>query len=197
MNTTLLLKQQKLDAIAQEIAQCTICQEHTTGVAVPGEGSPDAKVVFIGEAPGKEEAKMGRPFIGRAGKVLRTLIAEAGLKEQEVFITSPVKYLPVYVTPKLEDIEHGRIHLYQQLEVINPEVVVLLGNTAVIALLHKKVSISKEHGTFIKQDGRTYLLAFHPAAPLYDPKVRELIVDDFKKLKRFLKSKNKTVAGLR
>ena len=184
--SVLATKQKQLDKITEEIQNCAICKKDKIGVAVPGEGNPDTDVVFIGEAPGKEEAKTGRPFIGRAGKVLRSLIADVGLKDEEVFITSPVKYLPTYVTPTLEDIEHARIHLNKQLEVIDPKVIVLLGNTAVIALLNKKVVMSKEHGTFIEKDGRVYMIAFHPAAPLYNPKVKELIEEDFKKLKKFL-----------
>lgn len=188
--STVTIKQKQLDKITQEIVDCKICKKDKIGVAVPGEGNADADVVFIGEAPGKEESKTGRPFIGRSGKVLRALIADVGLKDEEVFITSPVKYLPTYVTPTLQDIEHARIHLNKQLKIINPKVIVLLGNTATIALLHKKVLISKEHGTFIEQGGRTYMMMFHPAALLYNPKVRELIMGDFKKLKRFLKKKS-------
>jgi DNA polymerase len=189
MNSSLSKKQKQLDKIAAEIARCKICQKDKIGVAVPGEGNPDAQVIFVGEAPGKEEAKTGRPFIGRAGKVLRGLLAEIGLSDTEVFITSPVKYLPSYVTPNQTDIEHGRVHLMQQLAVIRPKVVVLMGNVATIALLDKKVAISKEHGTFIEREGITYMIIFHPAAPLYNPNVRELIVEDFKKLKKFLTSK--------
>jgi DNA polymerase len=188
MSTSLIKKQKQLDTIAEEVARCKICQKDKIGVAVPGEGNPDAQVVFIGEAPGKEEAKTGRPFIGRAGKVLRSLIAEIGLHDTDIFITSPVKYLPIYVTPNQTDIEHGRVHLMDQLAVIQPKVVVLMGNVATIALLQRKVPISKEHGTFIERGGITYMIIFHPAAPLYNPNVRELLVDDFKKLKKFLKN---------
>lgn len=179
-------KQKKLDAIAVEIAKCKICKKNSVGVAVPGEGNPNADIVFLGEAPGKNEAITGRPFIGRAGKLLRGLIADSGLKDEDVFITSPVKYLPKYVTPTLEDIEHGRIHLNKQLDIIEPKIIVLMGRVACVAMLHRNCQISQEHGTTIKQDGRTYLLVYHPAAPLYSPKLRLEIAKDFKKLKKLV-----------
>jgi uracil-DNA glycosylase len=180
-------KQTKLDKIAKEIGKCKDCKIGKIGKAVPGEGNADADIVFIGEAPGKQEAATGRPFIGRAGKVLRKLIDDAGIKEDEIYITSPVKYLPEYVTPTEEDIKHGRSHLFKQLDVIDPKVVVLLGNTASFAVLEEKFSISKDHGKIIEKNGITYLITYHPAAPLYSPKVREFLEDDFKKLKRIIR----------
>lgn len=183
---TVKQKQAALDQIANEIERCKICKIKKIGKAVPGEGNADADIVFIGEAPGKNEAATGRPFIGRAGKLLRQLIQDAGLKDADVYITSPVKRLPEYVTPTPEDIEHGRVHLNKQLAVIDPKVVVLLGSTAVQALLHKKVAVAKEHGTIVEQDGRKYLIAYHPAAPLYAPKVKQEIIKDFEKLKTLI-----------
>src|SRR4051812_37511962 len=103
-------KQRKLDQIAIEIENCKICQVDKSGMAVPGEGNADATLMFVGEAPGREEAKTGRPFIGRSGQLLRSLIKEAGLKEEDVYITSPVKYLPNRGTPTPSDIAHGKIH---------------------------------------------------------------------------------------
>jgi uracil-DNA glycosylase family 4 len=181
-------KQKKLDKIAKEIENCKICKKDKIGLSVPGEGNTDADIVFLGEAPGKKEAQSGKPFIGPAGKVLRALIKEAGLKDEDVFITSPVKYLPTYTTPTPADVAHGRIHLLDQLAVIQPKVVVLLGRVAVLAMLEKNVSIAKEHGKIIEQEGITYLITYHPAAPLYSPKVREELVKDFKVLKKHLNS---------
>jgi uracil-DNA glycosylase len=175
-----------LEEVAKEIEKCEECKRQKVGMAVPGEGNADADIVFIGEAPGKNEAATGRPFIGRAGKLLRELIKDAGLKDEDVYITSPVKRLPEYVTPTPADIEHGRTHLSKQLAIIQPKVVVLMGNTAVQALLHQKMAIAKEHGKIIEKDGIRYLIAYHPAAPLYAPKVREEIVKDFKKLKSII-----------
>src|SRR3712207_3427188 len=121
-------KQTALDEIAKEIENCEVCKIGKSGKAVSGEGNPDADIVFIGEAPGKTEALTGRPFIGRSGKLLRSLITSIGLKEEDVYITSPVKYLPDKGTPSLSDIAHGRLHLIKQFDVIDPKLIVLLGS---------------------------------------------------------------------
>lgn len=176
-------KQAKLDVITQQIEECELCKIDKVGKAVPGEGNPDADVVFIGEAPGKTEAATGRPFIGRSGKLLRKLIAEAGLTDDEVYITSPVKRLPTYVTPKPADIAHGKVHLDAQLAVIEPKVIVMLGSVAAQALLGEKIPVSTRHGEIIEKDGRKYFVTVHPAAALRFTKMRNLLLEDFKKLK--------------
>lgn len=144
-------------------------------------------MVFIGEAPGRTEAEEGRPFIGRSGKLLRGLIRDVlELKEEDVYITSPVKYLPVYVTPKPSDIVHGRIHLEQQLDVIEPKYIVLLGNTAITAVTGKKMPALTKHGTTMQENNRTYFLTIHPAAAIRFQKFRKVIEEDFKTLKGLL-----------
>ena len=84
-------KKKELLKIAREIEKCALCRKWGTGEPVPGEGNPEAKIVFIGEAPGRQEARTGRPFVGRSGKLLRAAILEAGLSDEDVYITSPVK----------------------------------------------------------------------------------------------------------
>ena len=181
-------KQKALDKIASEIEECKICKIGKNGKAVPGEGNPDAEVIFIGEAPGKNEAATGRPFIGRSGQLLRGLIRDAGLKEVDVFITSPVKYLPDRGTPTSEDIAHGRVHLMQQLEVINPKIIVLLGRVAAEGVLQQKLAVMSQRGTIIEKDGKKYFLTIHPAAAIRFQKFKKLIVEDFDKLKVLLSS---------
>ena len=183
---TLKQKQAALEAITKEIERCRICKKDKIGVAVPGEGNANADIVFLGEAPGKKEAVEGRPFIGPAGKVLRGLIKDAGLKDEDVYITSPVKYLPKYVTPTPEDVAHGRTHLFKQLDVIQPKIIVLMGRIAALAMLQKNVSVAKEHGKIVEQDGRKYLITYHPAAPLYSPKVRAELEKDFEMLRKLI-----------
>lgn len=178
-----LAKASKLKEITKEIEKCNICKIEKSGKAVSGEGNPDAEVVFIGEAPGKKEAETGRPFIGRSGQLLRSLIREVGLKEDEVYITSPVKYLPDRGTPTKEDIKHGRIHLLKQLKVIDPKIIVLLGSVAVQGVLEEKLAINKEHGKTIEKNGKIYFITFHPAAALRFPPIKKLIKKDFEKLK--------------
>lgn len=181
-------KQKQLDDVKTSILACKFCLKNAKGLLVPGEGNSQSKIVFVGEAPGKEEIKTGKPFIGRAGKVLSDLINSLGLETQNVFITSAVKYLPkTYVTPTDKDIEHGKIHLKAQLDVIKPRIVVVLGNTAAKSIFQRNFFIAKSHGELIENDNVAYFISYHPAAPLYSPKLREVIFEDFKKLKKIIK----------
>ncbi len=185
-------KQKLLNAVAHEIEKSALCKKNTIGKSVPGDGNPDADIIFIGEAPGKNEAETGKPFIGRAGKMLRQGIASIGLSDSDVFITSPVKRLPVHTTPKPEEILHGTTHLMKQYNIIEPIITVLLGRVAVLALLNKNISVMKEHGKIIRTtDGRVYMIMMHPAAPLYSGNLREDFFKDFKKLGNLLKKHGK------
>ena len=182
-------KERVLKGIAAEIARCRSCKKGCSGKAVPGEGSANARVVFIGEAPGREEAKTGRPFVGRSGNLLRQSIRELGLDEAEVFITSPVHYLPDRGTPSSEMIRHGREHLFQQLAVIDPEIIVLLGATACRAVLDRKVEVAKLHGTTARTDRRTCFITFHPAYAIRFTEGKRLFLEDFARLKRLIKAR--------
>ncbi len=179
-------KQHALRKIADEIEKCRLCKRGGTGKAVPGEGNPDARVMFIGEAPGKEEAKVGRPFVGRSGRFLRQAIKDIGLSEDDIFITSPGHYLPLRGTPSKETIIHGREHLFKQLRIIGPEIIVLLGTTACLALLDRKAETAKEHGTILHRDDVKILLTFHPAYAMRFPEGEKGFLSDFQKLKTFL-----------
>lgn len=180
-------KQQKLDEIAKEIEACGTCKKDSIGVAVPGEGNPDAQIMFIGEAPGKTEARTGRPFVGRSGQLLRSLIREIGLDDtKDVYITSPVKYLPERGTPDSKQIAHGRDHLLKQFAVIQPRFVVLLGRVAAEGVLQSRISVTKERGKVIEErNGISYFLTYHPAAALRFPgKFKQTLKDDFLKVKK-------------
>lgn len=179
-------REKELKKIAEEIARCRACREECSGLPVPGEGSAHARVVFIGEAPGREEAKTGRPFIGRSGKLLRQTIRDIGLDEPSVFITSPVHYLPDRGTPTRAMVLHGREHLIRQLAVIDPEIVVLLGNTACMALLDSKVEITKQHGTTVEKDGRTCFITVHPAYAIRFTAGKKMLLADFELLKKLI-----------
>lgn len=179
--------QKLLKKIDREILACKTCRRDSLGIAVPGEGSANAKVVFVGEAPGKKEAASGRPFIGRSGMLLRSTLAQADLREKDVYITSPVKYLPRRGTPTPQQIAHGRTHILKQLAAIKPKVVVLMGRVAALGILDEPVAVSKLHGTSRKQDGRIYFFSYHPAAAIRFTKFRKTFIDDFKKLKKLIK----------
>lgn len=179
-------KREELAKIAKEIENCKLCKMGKTGKAVPGEGRSDAAIVFVGEAPGRTEAKTGRPFVGRSGQFLRSLIRNVGFDETEVYITSPVKYLPKRGTPSSSDIRHGKTHLETQIQIIDPKVVVLLGGVAAKAVLEKPVSVLKMHGSVFKERDRTIFITLHPAAALRFPFAKKVMEKDFGKLKKLL-----------
>jgi uracil-DNA glycosylase family 4 len=181
-------KERLLRKIVSEIDRCAYCKRGGTGKAVAGEGSATAAVVLVGEAPGKEEAKIGRPFIGRSGKFLRSVMTGIGLGEQDVFITSPVHYLPLRGTPTKAAIIHGRQHLFRQIQIIDPKIVVLLGNTACIAMLNSKQELSRLHGRIVRKDGRMYFITFHPAYAMRFPEGKAGFIRDFAKLKKLIKT---------
>ena len=181
-------KERLLRKVAYDINLCILCKKGGTGRAVAGEGCATADIVFVGEAPGKEESKVGRPFIGRSGKLLRASIASIGLDAQDVFITSPVHYLPLRGTPTKTAIMHGRKHLLRQIDIIDPKIVVLLGNSACIAMLNSKQKLSRAHGKIVRKDGRIYLITFHPAYAMRFPDGKTRFISDFAKLKRMIKT---------
>ena len=179
-------KESELKKIALEIESCNECKVGKSGMAVVGEGNADARVMFVGEAPGRNEAETGRPFIGRSGKLLRKTILEVGLREEDVYITSPVKYLPDYGTPTTKDILHGKTHFDKQVEIISPKIIVLLGRVAAEAILERKIAVVSEHGKVLNEKGRNIFITVHPAAALRFVKMKKTFLEDFKLLKKLL-----------
>jgi len=180
------MKKDRLLKVAEEIAKCEQCKKGKFGLPVPGEGNPEAKIIFLGEAPGYQESKTGRPFVGRAGKFLTKMLDSIGLKREDVFITSPVKYFPGKRAPTLEEIRHGMVHTKKQIEIINPKIIVLLGNVAIKALLDEKLRVSDIHGKVIEKNGVKYFPTFHPSAAMRFTGMRIKMEADFKKLKSLL-----------
>lgn len=179
-------KERALQEIAQEIEHCERCQQETTGLPVPGEGNANAQVVFVGEAPGKLEAKTGQPFIGRSGKFLRQAMEDIGLVDADVFITSVLKYLPVKGTPTQKQITLAKDHLAKQLVVIHPKVVVLLGSVAARGVLGEPFSITKMHGKVLRRDDTLYFFSYHPAAAIRFQSLRQIFLTDFARLRALL-----------
>ena len=174
----------EIKEISKKIMFCKKCRlwERRTH-AVPGEGNPKAKLMFVGEAPGKREDELGRPFCGRAGEFLDELLAKAGIKREDIFITSVIKCRPPNNrAPKNDEIKACRHYLEKQIELINPKTIILLGEVALNALLSMK-RISDHHGKIIKKD-RIYIPMFHPAAGMRFPKTRMEMENDFKKLQQ-------------
>ncbi len=179
-----MTRERELNSLHDSIRECKLCPLHTTRLnAVPGEGSYNAKLFFIGEAPGAREDESGRPFVGRSGELLTQMIESIGLTRDEVFITSVLKSRPPNNrTPAPSEIETCRPYVEQQIELIRPRVVVLLGGVAIAAMVGPW-SVSESHGKFFEAKGRTYFMTYHPAAALRFPKVKTLMADDFKILK--------------
>jgi uracil-DNA glycosylase len=181
--------QRLLDAIADEIrghVPCgfAICEEATN--LVPGEGSATAAVVIVGEAPGASEDKAGCPFVGRAGKLLDTLLEEAGLQRDDVFITNVVKARPPgNRDPKADEVAHHLPWLEAQLEVIRPRLLVPLGRHA-LARFAADVKITEAHGRVLERDGRRLFPMFHPAAGLRSTAVRRQLHEDAQALRAAL-----------
>jgi len=181
-------KQKLLDQIKADILKQNICpdlaQEATQ--LVFGDGSPDADLVFIGEAPGKNEDEQGKPFVGAAGKFLNEMLAGIGLKREDVYITNIVKYRPPNNRDPLPDEKAAFLpFLRSQLEVIAPKLVVTLGRHSMDSLL-PGLQISKCHGQPKRYKGQVYLPLFHPAAALYNGGMRQTLIDDFARIPRVL-----------
>ena len=174
-------KQQQLDAIKQKILDDTVTPalaESATQLAF-GVGSPDAEIVFIGEAPGKNEDLKGEPFVGAAGKFLDEMLEMIGLQRADIYITNIVKYRPPNNRDPLpEEKEAFLPYLESQLEIIQPKLVVTLGRHSLNCFL-PDLSISKCHGQPKRYKGRVYLPLFHPAAALYNGGMRQTLIDDF------------------
>jgi uracil-DNA glycosylase len=175
----------ELDALHEEIRThppCgfAICED--AAHIVPGEGSHSADVMLVGEAPGANEDKQGRPFVGRAGKLLDELLGEAGLARDDVFITNVVKARPpANRDPKADEVAHYMPWLERQLALIRPRVVIPLGRHA-LAHFAPGEKISEVHGTLFAGEGRLVVPWLHPAAALYRQDLRETLLQDARAL---------------
>lgn len=175
-----------IDLVNEEIINCPFCNqiEHI-GQLVVGEGNRKARIIFVGEAPGKQESKTGKPFIGPAGKLLDMMLRDIlMINREDVFITSVVKYLPPYITPKDKDILHGMTHLNKQIAAINPEIIVLMGKTATKGYMGIMTeSITAMANQMYDVEGQNVFVTLHPASALRSGKYRELFVNNFQTLK--------------
>jgi DNA polymerase len=164
---------------------------------VPGEGPPDAKIVFIGEAPGFNEDRQGRPFVGAAGQFLEELLGLAGLKRRDVFIANVVKHRPPNNRdPEPDEIAACALFLERQIAAINPPVIVTLGRFS-MARWFPGERITRIHGQPRWADGRLIVPMLHPAAALHQPQNRPLIEADFRRLPEILaEAERKRIAAV-
>jgi uracil-DNA glycosylase len=172
-----------LEKIAAEVRGCPLCKlARTRKNAVPGEGQLSAKILFIGEAPGRSEDEKGRPFVGAAGRVLDNLLKKAGIERSQVFITNIVKCRPPNNrVPKEDELTACRPYLDRQIALIKPKVICILGRTAYSSLLGGS-SITANRGKILKRAGQKYFLTFHPAAVIYNKGLLSVLEADLKKL---------------
>ena len=188
-------KKLALELIQQNVKICKKCNLCSTRKnAVPGEGNVNADIVFIGEAPGKNEDLHGRPFVGAAGKKLDDALENSGLARNDVYITNIVKCKPPKNRiPNYEEKTMCSNYLEHELSIINPKIICLLGYTAFNTILEGN-EISKNHGKLIYKEKRTYFVTFHPAAIIYNQKLEKVFKNDIKKLVKTLrKLKSKSV----
>lgn len=164
----------------------------TRKYSVPGEGRKNAKIMIVGQAPGGEEDSSGRPFVGRAGKLLTRLLHYAGLSRGDVYITSVLKcFPPKNRLPKWDEVKACTPYLEEQIRMIKPKYIILLGNLAVGTLLRRKTQIGKIHGKPVLKDGIIYFPTMHPAAAVRFKKNMKIIKKDFKKFRAIFKKFNK------
>jgi len=184
----MLKKEKELEKLHQEIKNCKKCPLWKLRKnAVPGEGPVNSKIMIIGQAPGVDEDRTGRPFVGRAGKFLNKLLKIAEIKREKVFITSPLKCLPqppINRKPKKEEIKACFPWLKKQIEIINPKIFILLGEVA-FSIFFPKEKLSNFRGKLIKKGNRKFFITYHPAAGLRFPKFKEVLEKDFFNLKHF------------
>jgi len=188
-------KQEKIEELALEIKACEKCPlSEGRFHAVPGIGSVEAKIVFIGEGPGAQEDKAGEPFVGAAGRFLDEMLSSSNMTRKDIFITNIVKCRP----PENRDPypEEAQIctenYLWSQLEIINPALIATLGRHAMYRFVPMDKKISEVHGVLFHLEslktGRIFnvLPLYHPAAALYNGGLRDVLKKDFKKIPKIL-----------
>lgn len=180
-------KEAALKQLNDEWAQKDLPLKAVATNAVPGEGNPDADIMFIGEAPGKNENEQGRPFVGAAGKFLNELIALIGLKREDVFIGNIIKHRPPgNRDPLPEEIAAYSPWLAAQIDIIKPKLIVTLGRFSMEYMLGPGLSITKIHGQPKRRNGQVVMPVHHPAAALYNGSLRPILAADFQKIPKII-----------
>lgn len=180
-------REQALEAIHTQVRACRRCPLHVGRThAVPGDGPANATLMFIGEAPGFHEDQQGIPFVGAAGKFLNELLEKSGIDRGMVYITNVIKCRPPgNRDPLIEEVDVCSPYLDQQIEIINPQVIITLGRHSMNrAFPDEKISVV--HGQPRKVNGRVYFPMYHPAAALHQPSLRNTVEADFDRLRALL-----------
>ena len=186
-----------LEKIATDVRGCPLCKlARTRKNAVPGEGQISAKIMFIGEAPGRSEDEKGKPFVGAAGRILDNLLKKAGIERSQVFITNIVKCRPPNNrVPEEDELIACRPYLDRQIALIKPKVICILGRTAYSSILGGN-SITASRGKVIERSGQKYFSTFHPAAVIYNKSLRSTLEADLKRLAAEINKKEESKESL-
>ncbi len=181
-------KGKMLEELYREWDNCNRCKLHQWRTNIVfGEGNPASKVIFIGEGPGEEEDRQGRPFVGRAGQLLTLMLQSIGLKREDVYITNIVKCRPPNNRePEKDEVIACAPLLQKQIEIIDPQLIVTLGKPAITALSGQKMPITKIRGRVMVINGRKVLPTYHPAFLLRNPVRKKEAWEDLKTLKKLL-----------
>ena len=174
---------QELETIKQNVIKCTKCELCKTRTnAVPGKGNFQSDVIFVGEAPGRNEDKHGEPFVGVAGKKLSIALEEAGISRDAVYITNIVKCRPPNNrVPNTSERNTCQEYLKEEISIIKPKIICILGNTAFNSILGGS-EITKFRGKVVRKDNQLYFLTIHPAATIYNQKLIDVLKNDIVKL---------------
>ncbi len=179
----------ELKAVCSECTKCSLCETRTN--CVFGVGNEHAKIMFVGEAPGEQEDLSGTPFVGRAGQLLDKFLYAVDIKREDVYIANILKCRPPKNRDPLPKEEDACIdYLRQQVAIIDPDVIVCLGRISAMRLIKPDFKITKEHGTWFKKGRYLMTAVYHPAALLRDPRKKEDMLEDMKKIKQKLSETN-------
>lgn len=191
-------KQEQLNKLSEQMFKCSSCVlRGTCKQVVPGDGSAEAEVLFIGEGPGQKEDELGKPFVGAAGKFLDEMLGTIKLKREDVYIANVVKCRPPQNRDPLpEEAEACWPWLEKQIEIINPKLVVTLGRHSMERFL-PNMKISQMHGKALRRNipglgSRVFYALYHPAAALYNGSMRTVLIQDFKKIPKVLEAVRKS-----
>ena len=186
---------ESLESIKKEVIQCVQCGLSITRKnAVPGSGSINRKIILIGEAPGKNEDETGSPFVGSAGKILDQALIDARIERKEIYITNVVKCRPP--NNRVPTDEEIRIctnqYLKKEIDIISPKIICILGATALKSLLGLK-SMTPYRGKIVKRPPLKYFITYHPAATIYNNKLKQIFFEDIQKLAKIVNAQDQRI----
>jgi len=182
----------EVEVIGQQVVKCTKCELSKTRTnSVPGKGNFQSDVIFVGEAPGRNEDKKGEPFVGIAGQILSSALESAGVSRESIYITNVVKCRPPNNrVPTISERDTCQEYLQKEIAIIKPKIICILGNTAFNSILGGS-EITKYRGKIVKKDKQYYFLTVHPAATIYNQKLITILKEDIIKLFNLIKELKK------